>query len=324
MARTSGSNNFAGTLEILAASALDARDIVSTKADLTASGSFPYPYIGMETYVVAENKKYRLIADDPTVLANWEEVGSGGTGLPSGGTQGQVLTKQSATDGDANWDDIPHDNTKANSSSLAPVETSTTSEHAYTVGDHLMLAGGRFLVTADIAIGDTLDVSTNIQAISIEDETGLSQADFADIITPLPGQPTEGIIISPEERRIGWYYNMDGSGTKKPLYQKRVHFNSITMPADNQYSDTPISSDATLELVDAYGTFLANGATNTIPLNELNRNNGLGQYSVRVRSIVSSGITSLSIIAYSTSSWLSSITDVNITIQYTKTTDTYA
>lgn len=78
MARTSGSNNFAGTLEILASSALDARDIVQTKADLTASGSFPYPYVGMETYVVSENKKYRLIADDPTEIDNWEEVGSGG------------------------------------------------------------------------------------------------------------------------------------------------------------------------------------------------------------------------------------------------------
>ena len=223
MARQKGSANFAGTLEVLAGGPLDARTRVPVKADLTASGQFPYPYVGLECYVVAENKKYRLIADDPTDPDNWEEVGSGGTGLPSGGTQGQVLTKQSDTDGDADWDDIPHDNTKANSSSLAPVETSTTSEHAYTVGDHLMLAGGRFLVTADIAVGDTLDVSTNIQAVSIEDETGLSQADFADIITPLPGKFMGGLNYSLEEQVIGTW--IDG----KPIYQKTFTELSVTV-----------------------------------------------------------------------------------------------
>ena len=149
-------------------------------------------------------------------LLPYLNVGSGGPSFPTGGTAGQVLTKQSATDGDADWDNIPHDNTKANSSSLAPVETSTTSEHAYEIGDHLMLAGGRFLVTADIAVGDTLDVSTNIQAVSIEDETGLSQADFAEIITPLPGKFVGGLNYSTEEQVIGTW--IDG----KPIYQKSL------------------------------------------------------------------------------------------------------
>lgn len=77
MARQTGANNFAGTLEVLAAAPLDARSVIPTKADLTASGNFPYPYIGMQTYVVAENKRYTLIGSDPTVLANWREDGSG-------------------------------------------------------------------------------------------------------------------------------------------------------------------------------------------------------------------------------------------------------
>lgn len=34
-------------------------------------------------------------------------VGPPGSGLPVGGTAGQVLTKQSATDGDAAWEDLP-------------------------------------------------------------------------------------------------------------------------------------------------------------------------------------------------------------------------
>ena len=80
MARTKGSFQLAGALEPLAAAALDARATVATKADLTASGSFPYFYVGMETYVVEENKKYRFIGTDPTVLSDWEEVGSGGSG----------------------------------------------------------------------------------------------------------------------------------------------------------------------------------------------------------------------------------------------------
>lgn len=78
MARNKGSANLAASLEVLAGAPLDAREVVQAKADLTANDSFPYKYIGMEVYVVAENIKYRLIGNDPTVLANWQEVGSGG------------------------------------------------------------------------------------------------------------------------------------------------------------------------------------------------------------------------------------------------------
>ena len=35
-----------------------------------------------------------------------EASGGSGASLPSGGTAGQVLTKQSATDGDAAWEDL--------------------------------------------------------------------------------------------------------------------------------------------------------------------------------------------------------------------------
>lgn len=78
MARNKGSANLAASLEVLAGAPLDARQTVQTIADLTAEGSFPYFYIGMETYVVADNKKYRFIGSDPTDIEDWEEVGSGG------------------------------------------------------------------------------------------------------------------------------------------------------------------------------------------------------------------------------------------------------
>lgn len=78
MARTKGSYTLSANIETNAAAPLDARERVATKSDLTASGSFPYAYVGMETYVVSEGKKYRLTASDYTQLSNWEEISSGG------------------------------------------------------------------------------------------------------------------------------------------------------------------------------------------------------------------------------------------------------
>lgn len=87
MARSKGSANLAASLEVLAGAPLDAREVVQAKADLTAQDSFPYKYIGLEVYVVAENKKYRLIGNDPTNIENWEEVGAGGSGGTSDYTE---------------------------------------------------------------------------------------------------------------------------------------------------------------------------------------------------------------------------------------------
>jgi len=75
MARTRGTYTLSANTEILASAPLDARERVQLKTDLTAAGTFPYPYEGMEVYVVEEKKKYRLIGDDPTVSGNWQEVG---------------------------------------------------------------------------------------------------------------------------------------------------------------------------------------------------------------------------------------------------------
>ena len=80
MSRAKGTANLAASLEVLAGAPLDAREKVPTKADLYLAANFPYPYVGLETYVASENKKYRLIGNDVTVEANWEEVGSGGGG----------------------------------------------------------------------------------------------------------------------------------------------------------------------------------------------------------------------------------------------------
>ena len=78
MARKSGSYIVPGTLEIQADAPADARLQVATLADLTASGSFPYKYVGMIVSVASEQKAYMLIGADPTDSDNWKEMGSGG------------------------------------------------------------------------------------------------------------------------------------------------------------------------------------------------------------------------------------------------------
>lgn len=76
MARSKGSANFSGSLEVLAGAPLDARLVVETKADLTAATSYPYKYIGMIVSVKSEQKAYMLIASDPTSEASWKAIGS--------------------------------------------------------------------------------------------------------------------------------------------------------------------------------------------------------------------------------------------------------
>jgi hypothetical protein len=56
------------------------------------------------------------------------------------------------------------------SEDFAPVEESTTSAHAYSVGDLLVLNNYLYRVTADISIGNTLAVGTNIERRTVEDE----------------------------------------------------------------------------------------------------------------------------------------------------------
>lgn len=80
MARQKGANNFAGTLEPLAGGPLDARMTVPAKSDLTLSGNFPYPYVGMPVTVQSEGKLYILMDMDYTDIDNWKEIAGGGSG----------------------------------------------------------------------------------------------------------------------------------------------------------------------------------------------------------------------------------------------------
>lgn len=114
--------------------------------------------------------------------ASWQDV----DGLPAGGTAGQVLTKNSSTDGDASWQTSPSggggtwgyisgtltDQTdlvaaldaKANTSTLATVESTSTASQAYSVGDYLVYNGILYKVISAINSGETLTPNTNIEA----------------------------------------------------------------------------------------------------------------------------------------------------------------
>jgi len=73
MSRTKGTYTLTSNIEPKVGAPLDARTIVKLKTDLTASGTFDYPYKGLTVFVEEENKKYTLIGADPTVSANWME-----------------------------------------------------------------------------------------------------------------------------------------------------------------------------------------------------------------------------------------------------------
>ena len=62
MSRREGTLKLSSNIEPRAAAPLDARTVVPTLADLTASGAFPYPYVGMIVSVQATGKVYSLAA----------------------------------------------------------------------------------------------------------------------------------------------------------------------------------------------------------------------------------------------------------------------
>ena len=78
----------------------------------------------------------------------------------SAGTAGQLLTR---TANGADWKDLDLSG-KANTSTLATVESTSTASKAYSVGDYLVYNGILYRVTAAISAGQTLTPGTNITA----------------------------------------------------------------------------------------------------------------------------------------------------------------
>jgi hypothetical protein len=76
MARSTGTMKLSSNFEPRLGAPLDARIVVPTVADLTASGNFPYPYVGMVVAVQATSELYVYGGGGTTTLTNWKKVGN--------------------------------------------------------------------------------------------------------------------------------------------------------------------------------------------------------------------------------------------------------
>lgn len=207
MARQKGSANFAGTLEVLAGGPLDARSQVPTKADLTVASNFPYPYVGMQVYVLSEGKRYTLKAADVTVLANWEEEGSGS----------QVDTSKLYSTDDTAF-------TALDDADYVPVYDTSAATKKKTLWSNIKSVLKTYFDTLYqnvLTFGDGINISDN--EIST-DRMESSEIDDLDIDTP--GQPSGMVYdFSGTELVVG---TVKVGGMIKTIYQKSF---VDTMPA---------------------------------------------------------------------------------------------
>lgn len=88
MARSLGTMKLSSNFEPRLGAPLDGRMVVPTYADLTTSGNFPYPYIGMLVSVQATKKLYMYNGGTITNTSSWDEVG----GSTISGTVGNSST----------------------------------------------------------------------------------------------------------------------------------------------------------------------------------------------------------------------------------------
>jgi hypothetical protein len=204
MARTKGTYSLPANIETNAAAPLDARSVVVQKSDLTASGSFPYPYIGMQVYVRSEEKRYTLIADDPTVLANWHEDTAGGGAVDSvNGKIGEVVLD--AEDVGALPDDTPLFSGSYNDLTDKP-----------TIPDDL---------------ADLNDDSTHRLVTDTEKSTWNAKSDFSGSYTDLTDKPT----IPDAQIQSDWNQN---DNTKADYIKNKPSIPSAQVQSDWNESDS--------------------------------------------------------------------------------------
>ena len=127
----------------------------------------------------------------------------------------------------------------------------------------------------------------------------LTSAELADIVTPLPGAPVEGVKYSTEEQIVGEW--IDG----KPLYQKTVSCGA--MPNNTTKQVAHGISDIR-EVVDITGTF--NNGTNFFDIPNPMPSGNYAKANVNKTYI-----------EIETKSNLSAYTYCYVTLRYTKTTD---
>ena len=316
MARVKGTANFSGTIEPLAGGALDAREVVQTKADLTASGSFPYPYIGMETYVVAENKKYRLVGADPTVLSNWEEVGSGGGSVTvddalsttsENPVQNKVITtelnKAFKTD-DTTFTDLADGD-------YVPVYDSSASTKKRTLWSNIKSVLKTYFDTLYAFTAGTGIKITN-KAISTDN---MASEDMSEIVTPLPSVSVKRMKYSTEEQVVGEW--IDG----KPIYQKTIQSTLLATTAAGTETVTYINMNTPIDMYINLTGAVINDATGAVLILPATRKNQTSNNMEYIRTSCTNNSSSTPNVAQIRNAWYTSDMRTIITVQYTKTTD---
>lgn len=218
MARTKGSYSLSANIEINAAAPLDARERVATLADLTAEGSFPYHYVGMETYVVATGKKYRLTGSDPTVSANWAEIGEGG-----GGSGGHTIEDSTGTDmssrsnlqfkgaaqvsddstNDRTVVDVPKMSSSDLSEIMSPLPTPSTAPDVEDLGD---------VEITSLANGQILKYDSQSEKWINANESGGGASDLADLGDVSLTTPTAGQVLTYDDQNDEWVNSDAPSG----------------------------------------------------------------------------------------------------------------
>ncbi len=219
MARTKGTANLAASLEVLAGAPLDAREKVPTLADLTTAANFPYPYVGMEVYVVSENKKYRLVGGlDVTDSENWEEIG-GGSGL---------ATLESAVTSNTAVGAIPSGTTLAQGTSFTEfVQKLLVSEVAPTINFSISKSG-------NVEVGDSYTETLTLAV------TNMGSAKKIKTIAWYEGNTLKQTDTIDSTTTGSWTYTMDAATTANTT------FKAIVTYTKSDDTDTSVTKTASI------------------------------------------------------------------------------
>ena len=250
MARTKGSANFAGSLEVLAGAPLDAREVVGTVADLTTAATFDYVYVGLKVYVKENHKLYVLNDLNYTSSGSWSEIGSGGGDTP---LTPPILNKESvASENDvntlsANFTAQQTSNyililSICNSESLPTLTSCSVSVNSvaketsdYFVSEGyginskyvlLSLEAGDTIAASIASSVDTFGTSASIMLVRLSSgikSLTLKDSEFSNNYT----DPTISFNVEKEAIYLLWFFNRsDGAGTFKTIKMNNVTITS--------------------------------------------------------------------------------------------------
>jgi hypothetical protein len=168
---------------------LDGRVKYATVALMKAASESTL-YDGIIAYVDATDKYYKFLSSNTidTDLGKWREYQSGGgSGVPSGGTTGQLLAKHSNTDGDVEWVSPASVPSAYTSTPAMDGVGSAGSSTAYAKGDHVHPSDstkvdkvqGKGLSTEDYTTAEQIKLSgiatgaqvNTIESISVNNTT---------------------------------------------------------------------------------------------------------------------------------------------------------